>query len=70
MVVPVTRLTIHCVQNYNTKVVRSATLTIVLEQRFKEGMKRKSVNQPGHAEIECYFDSVKTTAESADPLSY
>ena len=41
----------------------------MLEQRVKEGMK-KSVNPPGHAEIERYFDSVETLAESADPLSF
>ena len=45
-------------------------LNKVLEQRVKEGMKKKSVNPPGHAEIERYFDSVETRAESADPLSY
>ena len=42
----------------------------MLEQKFKEGIKKKLVNPPGHAEIEHYFDSVETLAESADPLCY
>lgn len=45
-------------------------LNRVLEEKFKEGMKRKSVNPPGHTEVERYFDSVDTLAENVDPLSY
>ena len=44
-------------------------LNKVLEQKFKEGIK-KSVNPPGHGEIQRYFDSVETLSEAVDPLSY
>ena len=42
----------------------------VIDQKFKEGMKRKSVNPPGHAEVERYFDFVQVLAESVDPLAF
>ena len=45
-------------------------LNKVLEQKFKEGIKKKSVNPPGHGEIQRYFDSVETLSEAVDPLSY
>ena len=45
-------------------------LNKVLEQKFKKGIKKRSVNPPGHAEIEHYFNLVETLVESADPLLY
>ena len=45
-------------------------LNRVIEQKFKEGMKRKSVNPPGYAEVERYFDAVESLADSTDPLLY
>lgn len=45
-------------------------LNRVIEQKFKEGMKRKSVNPPGYGEVERYFDSVESLAENVDPLLY
>ena len=42
----------------------------MIEQKFKEGMKRKSVNPPGYSEVERYFDAVESLADSTDPLLY
>ena len=45
-------------------------LSHVIEQKSKEGMKRKAVNPPGYGEVEHYFNSVESLAESLDPLLY
>ena len=36
----------------------------MIEQKFKEGMKRKSVNPPGYAEVERYLDAVESLTDS------
>lgn len=45
-------------------------LTKVLEQRWKEGLKKKAKLPPGQAEIERYFDSLESLADDADPFDY
>ena len=45
-------------------------LNRILDEKLKEGMKKKSVNPPGHAEIERYFDTVENLREVVDPITY
>jgi hypothetical protein len=45
-------------------------LSKVLEQKFKEGMKKAEKVPPGKEQLELYLQSVETIPEGVDPLSY
>lgn len=42
----------------------------VLEEKVKEGLEKTSHLPPGKAEIEQYFSSVHSVAESVDPITF
>ena len=42
----------------------------MIEQKWKEGLKRSAALPPGRAEIERYFSTIENAAEGVDPLEY
>ena len=42
----------------------------MIEQKWKEGLKRSAALPPGRAEIERYFTTIESAAEGVDPLEY
>ena len=45
-------------------------LETVIEQRWKEGLKKSAALPPGRAEIERYFTTVESATDAVDPLEY
>ena len=45
-------------------------LETVIEQKWKEGLKKSAALPPGRAEIEHYFSTVESATDTVDPLQY